>query len=965
MGQPGSPRANDRQRYDPNDVNNNILNQDDSFIPTIILEDIPEDPEWITLPDESDDDFDEAVYTHRRKWQQMARDCDWEKLLGRLHPHYVHLKIRTNNWSNVNTYADHTNCKCPPHLQTRRPVDLVDINAQYRASVVFCKCTEDGVRLLQTGFLPASALTPQTAFSLPLMIFHNSLWNNCHIGVQPFTRSLKEWLEPRSERLWVRKKKHLYQGRDLRKPFSAAIDLFRTLKKMSKEMTFKVLRLDAQEIQALEGCAGCFGPQPPNAQDYPSKMRNKAILCLDANFQHRHHSKAGNNDRPIDTPRIFIPPSKFTEMKAAIQAKEIAMTSPGQADRCADSHKAADDKRNESTWKGCDDTGLMGLCCRHDAAIYMGNIFKSGEQRCLPVTMINELLTQCEADRPIGILYDIGCSLDKYMGARELLAEHRPRLSFGTSVFHAYVHNWVCQLQYHPRLNDGWGLSDGEGLERLWSYLSPLVSNLRYSTRNHRLAAIAHRLEYHNLKGQQGLAAWLKRKFNTAVKRRDEARWHKVFREQWEAQRKFHEDHTEAEEERRSKLVSYYQQEVVVELLRKRLQGPEIFLATEQEVLDLLDSITQHSAKLRRQLDELTREPDLQRVVNDEEAKLLLMLWDAKAQLFVQAVQYQAEQRPITDSRTIGARTGTVLKESVFKAQQTRKPAVKKVIDSFNRCYSNFITKYPDQTLSDAADYPLTYEKFIKFPMDHRFWNDGLYYHSKAPWAIDANVRAGITATLTLSRVQEEFQLLAQELCRAVGWGVAYYNRLSETMSYLNERIVALDRGEVALQPDHIDALAFAKFPKRQMYKLLLRELRVQLASHGTLMDEWSGDVEWLWKRCQPLGNRGFISEWNEIIQKINDDSPVNPASLDGVDEEFEETILDVDQNNGEDVEDELIRSLAGVDIDNDSQNAATTQASHNVNHNLSNTGTSLARRNINNNSQNVGPQPATGGASA
>ncbi|KNE88050.1 hypothetical protein PSTG_18555, partial [Puccinia striiformis f. sp. tritici PST-78] len=93
----------------------------------------------------------------------------------------------------------------------------------------------------------------------------------------------------------------------------------------------------------------------------------------------------------------------------------------------------------------------------------------------------------------------------------------------------------------------------------------------------------------------------------------------------------------------------------------KRLQGPEIFLATEQEVLDLLDSITQHSAKLRRQLDELTREPDLQRVVN--------------AQLFVQAVQYQAEQRPITDSRTIGARTGTVLKESVFKAQQTRKPA--------------------------------------------------------------------------------------------------------------------------------------------------------------------------------------------------------------------------------------------------------------------------------------------------
>jgi hypothetical protein len=52
-------------------------------------------------------------------------------------------------------------------------------------------------------------------------------------------------------------------------------------------------------------------------------------------------------------------------------------------------------------------------------------------------------------------------------------------LMFGTSVFHSYVHQyWSCQLKYNPRLNDGWGMSDGEGLERIWAYLRPLISSL-------------------------------------------------------------------------------------------------------------------------------------------------------------------------------------------------------------------------------------------------------------------------------------------------------------------------------------------------------------------------------------------------------------------------------------------------------------------------------------------------------
>lgn len=115
-----------------------------------------------------------------------------------------------------------------------------------------------------------------------------------------------------------------------------------------------------------------------------------------------------------------------------------------------------------------------------------------------------------------GILYDIGCNLEKsivkvwnhiisiysystesWLGIKSFWkrnffsrARENRQLKFGTSVFHSYVHQWSCQLEYNPRLNEDWGLSDGEGLERIWSKLAPLVGALRYSTAFHRLCAL-------------------------------------------------------------------------------------------------------------------------------------------------------------------------------------------------------------------------------------------------------------------------------------------------------------------------------------------------------------------------------------------------------------------------------------------------------------------------------------------
>lgn len=42
-------------------------------------------------------------------------------------------------------------------------------------------------------------------------------------------------------------------------------------------------------------------------------------------------------------------------------------------------------------------------------------------------------------------------------------------------------------------------MSDGEGLERIWWFLSPLIAALRYATSENRLELLNLRAEHHNV----------------------------------------------------------------------------------------------------------------------------------------------------------------------------------------------------------------------------------------------------------------------------------------------------------------------------------------------------------------------------------------------------------------------------------------------------------------------------------
>ncbi|PLW27608.1 hypothetical protein PCASD_21014, partial [Puccinia coronata f. sp. avenae] len=68
-----------------------------------------------------------------------------------------------------------------------------------------------------------------TAFSLPLLLFYNNLWNNCDTGALPFMTAHTRFVKLGSQRLNVPGKTG---ARNMHQPFSAAVDMYRRLEEI-------------------------------------------------------------------------------------------------------------------------------------------------------------------------------------------------------------------------------------------------------------------------------------------------------------------------------------------------------------------------------------------------------------------------------------------------------------------------------------------------------------------------------------------------------------------------------------------------------------------------------------------------------------------------------------------------------------------------------------------------------------
>jgi Kyakuja-Dileera-Zisupton transposase len=150
-------------------------------------------------------------------------------------------------------------------------------------------------------------------------------------------------------------------------------------------------------------------------------------------------------------------------------------------DGCLESFTAADEKRVKASTTIFADTGIMGLLCRHDNVLWLVNMTTAGERQYFAIALLLKLFRHLPDNMHVGVLYDVACQLHRSCVKWGFLNEYIHHILWSVSVFHAYGHQWPCQLIYHPRKCCGFGLSDGEGCERFWDAIKLLIPALRVS----------------------------------------------------------------------------------------------------------------------------------------------------------------------------------------------------------------------------------------------------------------------------------------------------------------------------------------------------------------------------------------------------------------------------------------------------------------------------------------------------
>ncbi|EJD44915.1 hypothetical protein AURDEDRAFT_64944 [Auricularia subglabra TFB-10046 SS5] len=192
-------------------------------------------------------------------------------------------------------------------------------------------------------------------------------------------------------------------------------------------------------------------------------------------------------------------------------------------DDCEQSFVAAQEKVTKASKNYYADTGLMALICRHDRVLWVANMTTPGERQHYALVLIRALARELPSNWNIGLLYDIACQLSRSIEKWQLLPNIANRLTFAVSVFHAYGHQWPCQIVFHPRKRDGFGLSDGEGCERFWSAIRHLISCLRVSGFRRRLFLLDRQMQALDELHAWKLGQWLCKRYLAAQRRLAEA----------------------------------------------------------------------------------------------------------------------------------------------------------------------------------------------------------------------------------------------------------------------------------------------------------------------------------------------------------------------------------------------------------------------------------------------------------
>ncbi|KAJ2911476.1 hypothetical protein MD484_g8939, partial [Candolleomyces efflorescens] len=667
-------------------------------------------------------------------------------------------------------------------------------------SISYCTCESVAAILIRHGLFPCAPSQPKQEIHIPLLDFYQALFERSCDAVNALVSALVTHYTRRGFPV-----RHS-DGKDVkdafRKGVTAAVSWYDHLQRVIDEaMHAAVLESNPPGESHRDGasqylqqkCPACFGGHKFGNKKYPFpfissfngvslRHRDSDIhVSVDGNFNHRHLREAG------DSPHLHIPEYYVSKQevdavgdridqarKRKPKARKVVV--PDEAvDECEDGHIAGTGTNVKTSGERYDDMGNMALVCRHDIPLLLANIDSPGEQ---------------QNNAYVAVFYDIGCVLDRSCQSYDILPTNiMERLTFSTSIMHAYGHQWPCQLVYNPRLRENLGMTDGEGTERFWSRTRKIISVTRTSGRTRRLWLIDRLTARIGAEMRDGLGDWMKRRLKNVEAQETEARTklnecgvpEEELRQLWDDQRTAQislRNHAPARLKKDLEKVLAIQADL--DRIDETIRSASSILGQGPDVTASLKQLTESHEYLSTKVDDLYLSlnildsfPSLKDLPFAVVHKLLLAR-DLKINVRKWAIGSFFEYDKLEQAAGGRAQAlGTKLHQATRAAISKRKPAFLSAIRRFNKyCDELKVLIDPKWGIPVPKPLPTTIHQLRE--TSHLMEDVWIEPSSGAipRWLESLDVREGIRAMLKLDRCKEERVRLGREsdnMCRWFG----------------------------------------------------------------------------------------------------------------------------------------------------------------------------------------------------
>ncbi|KAG1844033.1 hypothetical protein DFJ58DRAFT_717669 [Suillus subalutaceus] len=647
------------------------------------------------------------------------------------------------------------NCTNSPYCYVARIDRSPDLEV---LNIDCCPCAPAPLQLLKLGLFACAPIAPSLAVDLRVLELVRTLFVRITPNTTAWCEALEVFLTARGYKLSTKD--------NLRRRFSNAYHWYSVLVMNAGDHVYSLI---SQHLPSLFfGGRICFGMQDWQ-KDHSSRLKLDCHVCIDACFTQKRSANsrgADGLDPPNPTRSVFISDEEVARMEAHVLACRGSLPGRGTKrkkpegdedgyedgmripvstlDACRESFLAADEKREKASTRFFADTGIMALLCRHDCVLWLVNMTSAGEKQYYALALIKKLFEHLPPTIDRRYLLERSCL--KYQLLEQGILS---RIVFSISVFHAYGHQWPCQLIYHPRKCEGFGLSDGEGCERLWSALKMLIPPLAGLWVRH--------LDGKNL---DTFGEWLSRRWTRCqTKKSNEAN----IRPEWRAQV----EHQTKPLSRRSKTNNDEQISKILTLERTLSNLDDSVRALEMQLcagntlnnvdfnLRLADERT-HRSKVADTLRRWKASLGIGQLNDLQQLRRSIFL---QIRLDAQARKFEIERFERSYRQTVNEHKLHVHAEASI---QRRNPTIRKLVTTYNNL---------------CAPHSISPTGIFQLDVDDDIWQDvGLDGNDMAPpaWLADENMRAAIKFQL------EERARIMRERCVLQEWMMAEWDALQE-----------------------------------------------------------------------------------------------------------------------------------------------------------------------------------------